>query len=305
MKKKIVVQIPCLNEASSIGNVLKKLKKKLPQSKLIVYDNGSDDSSGAIARKQGAEVRIVHKKGKGNVVKKMFSDQLDGDCFVMIDGDDTYDISRLPEMLDMVINKGYDMVVGKRVHTNSNAYRKGHVLGNKFFSKFVNLFFGNDLSDIFSGLRVFSKRFIKTFPLISQEFEIEAELTIHALTQRLSIAEVECIYNSRYLNSESKLSTYKDGIKILRLVLVLIKDEKPLLFFSLFSLIFLFFSLIIGIPVISDFYVTGLVEKIPSAFLAGCLMILCFLSFFSGLILDNIKKVRFENKRINYLLYKD
>lgn len=305
MKKKIVVQIPCLNEASSIGTVLKKLKEKIPQSKLIVYDNKSNDSSAIIARKHGAEVRMVNKRGKGNVVRKMFSDQLNADCYVMIDGDDTYDISKLPEMLDMVINEDYDMVVGKRIHTESNAYRKGHVLGNKFFSWFVNIFFGNDLSDIFSGFRVFSKRFIKTFPLISQEFEIEAELTIHALEQRLSITEVKCNYSPRYENSESKLSTYKDGIKILKLVLVLVKDEKPLLFFSVFSLIFLSFSLIIGIPVIRDFYLTGLVEKIPSAFLAGCLMILSFLSFFSGLILDNIKKVRFENKRINYLLYKD
>ena len=169
----------------------------------------------------------------------------------------------------------------------------------------VNLFFGNDITDIFSGFRIFSKRFVKTFPSVSEEFEIESELTIHAMEQRLAVTEVDCNYRARVLGSSSKLNTIKDGIKILKLILILIKDEKPLLFFLITSFVFFVLSLVIGIPVIKEFYITGLVERVPSAILAGFLMIISFLSFFSGLILDIIKKVRFENKRMNFLLFKD
>ncbi len=302
---KSIVQIPCLNEEAGIGLAIDQIKKQIPKCKIIVYDNGSTDNSVNIAKKNGAEVRFVSKKGKGNVVRKMFSDPLEAEYFIMIDGDNTYDVSKLNEMLKIMKKNDYDMIVGKRIHTDSLAYRKGHVLGNRFFSNFVNLFFGRDITDIFSGFRIFSKRFVKTFPLHSQEFEIEAELTIHALEQKLSVLEYDCNYSPRTNGSYSKLSTYKDGIKILKLILILIKDEKPLLFFSIFSLIFLSLSLIIGVPVIKDFYFTGLVLKVPSAILAGCLMILSFLSFFSGLILDIIRKVRFENKRMNFLLFRD
>ncbi len=303
--KKILVQIPCLNEEMGIGNVISKIKKKIPNVRVIVYDNGSTDNSVDISKRKGAEVRFVKKKGKGNVVKQMFSDDLDANFFIMIDGDDTYDVSKINEMLNEMNKYNLDMIVGKRVHSDDLAYRKGHVLGNRFFSNFVNIFFGNDITDIFSGFRIFTKRFVKTFPLHSQEFEIEAELTIHALEQRLTVSEYNCKYSARDIGSSSKLNTYKDGIKIFKLILILIKDEKPLFFFSIFSLIFLFFSLFIGVPVIKAFYLTGLVEKMPSAILAGCLMILSFLSFFSGLILDIIRKVRFENKRMNYLLFND
>ena len=303
--KKIIVQIPCLNEEVGIGKVISKIKKKIPNSRIIVYDNGSTDESVNISKKKGAEVRFVKKKGKGNVVRQMFSDNFDANFFVMVDGDDTYDVSGIDQMLSKMIKYNLDMVVGKRIHNDDLAYRKGHVLGNRFFSNFVNLFFGNDITDIFSGFRIFTKRFIKTFPLHSQEFEIEAELTIHALEQKLTVSEFNCNYRAREIGSSSKLNTYKDGVKILKLILILIKDEKPLMFFSLFSLIFLFFGLFIGIPVIHDFYLTGLVEKIPSAILAGFLVILSFLSFFSGLILDIIRKLRFENKRINYLLFQE
>ncbi len=304
-KKTIVVQIPCLNEEKGLPHVIHNIKSKIPRCRIIVYDNGSDDNSVNVARKNGAEVRHVDKKGKGNVVRCMFSDQIEADYFIMIDGDNTYDVSKLDEMVKLMTKFNYDMIIGKRIHKDSSAYRKGHVIGNKFFSNFVNLFFGKDITDIFSGLRIFTKRFVKTFPLYSQEFEIEAELTIHALEQRMSVYEYDCFYSARSEGSFSKLSTVKDGIKILKLILILIKDEKPLFFFSIFSLAFLIFSLIIGLPVIRDFYLTGLVEKIPSAILAGFLMMLSFLSFFSGLILDIIKKLRYENKRMNFLLYKD
>ena len=235
----------------------------------------------------------------------MFLDDHQFDCYIIIDGDNTYDVTNIRLMTEYVLYDKFDMVIAKRVHKDIMAYRKGHLIGNRVFTAFVNLFFGKKISDIFSGFRVFSKRFIKTFPINSKEFEIEAELTIHALEQRHSIKEVECMYNSRPEGSFSKLSTYRDGIKILKLILILIKDEKPLLFFTFLSLFFFFSSIFIAAPVIHQFYLTGLVPKLPSAILSGFLMILSFISFFSGLVLDVIKKIRFENKQINYQLFKD
>jgi len=305
MSNNVVVQIPCLNEESTIGDVVRDFKQKLPRSKVIVYDNNSIDNSILLAKKNGAEVVVVNKKGKGNVVRRMFEDNLDYNYFIMIDADNTYDISNIKKNLNIMKNENFDMMVAKRIHSDSSAYRKGHVIGNYFFSKFVNIIFGNDVTDIFSGFRIFSKRFIKTFPQTSSEFEIEAELTIHALEQKNRIGEFECKYKSRPSGSLSKLNTYKDGLKILKLILILVKDEKPLLFFSIFSFLFFFLSLYIGIPIIHEFYLTGLVDKLPSAVLSGLLMVISFLFFFGGLILDALKKIRYENKRINFLLYKD
>ena len=305
MSNNVVVQIPCLNEESTIGDVVRDFKQKLPRSRVIVYDNNSNDNSILLAKKNGAEVVVVNKKGKGNVVRRMFEDNLDYNYFIMIDADNTYDISNIKKNLNIMKNENFDMMVAKRIHSDSSAYRKGHVIGNYFFSKFVNIIFGNDVTDIFSGFRIFSKRFIKTFPQTSSEFEIEAELTIHALEQKNRIGEFECKYKSRPSGSLSKLNTYKDGLKILKLILILVKDEKPLLFFSIFSFLFFFLSLYIGIPIIHEFYLTGLVNKLPSAVLSGLLMVISFLFFFSGLILDALKKIKYENKRINFLLYKD
>ena len=305
MSNNVVVQIPCLNEESTIGDVVRDFKQKLPKSRIIVYDNNSIDNSILLAKKNGAEIVVVNKKGKGNVVRRMFEDNLDYKYFVMIDADNTYDISNIKKNLNIMKNENFDMMVAKRIHSDSSAYRKGHVIGNYFFSKFVNIIFGNDVTDIFSGFRIFSKRFIKTFPQTSSEFEIEAELTIHALEQKNRIGEFECKYKSRPSGSLSKLNTYKDGLKILKLILILVKDEKPLLFFSIFSFLFFFLSLYIGIPIIHEFYLTGLVNKLPSAVLSGLLMVISFLFFFGGLILDALKKIRYENKRINFLLYKD
>ena len=305
MSNNVVVQIPCLNEESTIGDVVRDFKQKLPRSRVIVYDNNSIDNSILLAKKNGAEVVVVNKKGKGNVVRRMFEDNLDYNYFIMIDADNTYDISNIKKNLNIMKNENFDMMVAKRIHSDSSAYRKGHVIGNYFFSKFVNIIFGNDVTDIFSGFRIFSKRFVKTFPQTSSEFEIEAELTIHALEQKNRIGEFECKYKSRPSGSLSKLNTYKDGLKILKLILILVKDEKPLLFFSIFSFLFFFLSLYIGIPIIHEFYLTGLVNKLPSAVLSGLLMVISFLFFFSGLILDALKKIKYENKRINFLLYKD
>ena len=305
MSNNVVVQIPCLNEESTIGDVVRDFKQKLPKSRIIVYDNNSIDNSILLAKKNGAEIVVVNKKGKGNVVRRMFEDNLDYKYFVMIDADNTYDISNIKKNLNIMKNESFDMMVAKRIHSDSSAYRKGHVIGNYFFSKFVNIIFGNDVTDIFSGFRIFSRRFIKTFPQTSSEFEIEAELTIHALEQKNRIGEFECKYKSRPSGSLSKLNTYKDGLKILKLILILVKDEKPLLFFSIFSFLFFFLSLYIGIPIIHEFYLTGLVNKLPSAVLSGLLMVISFLFVFGGLILDALKKIRYENKRINFLLYKD
>ena len=305
MKKKIVIQIPCLNEESTIGQVIKNLKKDLSNAEIIVYDNSSTDNTIKEAKKFGAKVVLEKKKGKGNVVKSMFSDNLDANIYVMLDGDDTYDTSKIKQSVDTLFTEKYDMLVAKRVHSDPSAYRRGHVIGNQIFSRFVNLIFGNDVSDIFSGYRIFSKRFIKTFPQNSNEFEVEAELTIHALEQGFKVGEFECLYKPRPEGSVSKLSTFKDGMKILRLILILIKDEKPLLFFSILSIFFIILSLAVGIPIIKEFYITGLVERLPSAILAGLFSVLSFLSFFCGLILDVMKKIRFENKKMNYLLFKE
>lgn len=305
MKNKVVIFIPCLNEQATIGNVIKRIKKLVPRALIVVYDNNSTDDTEKIAKSNQAKVRKVYEIGKGNVVKKMFSDNYDANCYVMVDGDDTYDVSKINQMIEHILHDKFDMVIGKRIHLNSDAYRRGHLMGNKIFTSFVNLFFGKKVSDIFSGYRAFSKKFIKTFPVYSKEFEIEAELTIHALEQRHSIKEVNCNYNSRPDGSFSKLSTYSDGIKILKLIIMLIKDEKPLLFFSFLSLLFFISSISIGANVVHEYYLTGLVEKLPSAILAGFLMIISVLSFFSGLLLDVIKKIRFENKQVNYQLFKD
>ena len=305
MKKKIVIQIPCLNEESTVGKVIKDLKKELSNPEIIVYDNSSTDNTVKEARKYGAKVVLEKKRGKGNVVKRMFSDNLDANIYVMLDGDDTYDTSKIKESIERLFKEKYDMLVAKRIHSDPSAYRRGHVIGNQIFSRFVNYIFGNDISDIFSGYRVFSKRFIKTFPQNSSEFEVEAELTIHALEQGFKVGEFECLYKPRPEGSMSKLSTFKDGMKILSLILILIKDEKPLLFFSILSIVFMILSLAVGIPIIKEYYITGLVERLPSAILAGLFSVLSFLTFFCGLILDVMKKIRFENKKMNYLLFKD
>ena len=305
MKKKIIIQIPCLNEQSTIGKVIKDLKKVLKNAEIVVYDNFSTDNTVKEAKKHGAKVILEKKKGKGNVVKRMFSDNFDANIYVMIDGDHTYDTSKIKQSIDILYGEKYDMLVAKRIHSDPSAYRRGHVIGNQMFSRFVNYIFGNDISDIFSGYRIFSKRFIKTFPQNSNEFEVEAELTIHALEQGFKVGEFECLYKPRPEGSVSKLSTFKDGMKILRLILILIKDEKPLLFFSILSVFFIILSLAVGIPIIKEFYITGLVERLPSAILAGLFSVLSFLSFFCGLILDVMKKIRFENKKMNYLLFEE
>lgn len=301
--KKISILIPCLNEEKTIEKVILKLNKRLPGSQIYVFDNESSDNSVKIAKNAGALVFKVKNKGKGNVVRKMFSD-IESDIYVMIDADNTYDISNINKMIRYLEENNIDMLVAKRVSVDSKAYRTGHVLGNKIFSNLVKIIFGNEIDDLFSGFRVFSKRFVKSFPCNSLGFEIETELTIHALEQRLGVGEMDCKYYPRPQGSISKLNTFEDGLKILNLILILIKDEKPLFFFSVLSIVFLIFSFSLGLPVFFDYFETGKVEKLPSAVLAGLNMIIAFLSFFSGLILDVVKKSRHEKKRLQYLMIK-
>ncbi len=300
MGKKIVVLIPSLNEERTISTVINKFKKKIPSADIHVFDNNSVDNTKLNAKKAGALVHDVQYKGKGNVVRRMFAD-VEGDIFIMIDADDTYDISKLDSMLKLFKEKNLDMLVGKRVYKDKNAYRFGHIFGNKLFSKLVKLIFGNQIDDLFSGFRIFSRRFIKSFSGNSKGFEIETELTVYALEQRLPIAEIECNYRSRPPGSFSKLSTFSDGLKILNVILVLVKDERPLFFFTILAIFFFTFSLVVGLPVVFNFFETGLVEKLPSAVLASINMVIGFISFFSGLILDVVKKSRHERKRLNYL----
>ena len=302
-KKKIAVLIPCLNEEKTISDVIKKIQAKLDLADIYLFDNNSSDNSRAIAKKAGALVFNVRRRGKGNVVRKMFS-EISADIYIMVDGDDTYDIINIEKMINLIEKEKLDMVVAKRISNDPSAYRYGHKIGNKIFSHLVKYIFGSQAGDLFSGFRVFSRRFVKSFPCNSIGFEIETELTIHALEQRLDMSEVNCIYSSRPLGSESKLKTFGDGIKILNLILILIKDEKPLLFFSVLSFIFLILSLTIGIPVVIEFINTGLVDRFPSAVLAGIIMVISFLCFFSGLILDVVKKTRHEIKRLSYLSIK-
>lgn len=301
--REIAVLIPCLNEEKTISLVIKKIRSQLKKSSIYLFDNDSTDESKKIAKDEGAIVFNVKNRGKGNVVRRMFS-QIDADIFVMIDADDTYDVSCINKMINLLKEENLDMVVAKRISKDSKAYRFGHEIGNKIFSKLVKFTFGSKIDDLFSGFRVFSKKFVKSFPCNSVGFEIETELTIHALEQRLDVAEIECLYSSRPIGSQSKLKTYEDGFKILNLILILIKDEKPLLFFAFLSSSFLISSLSIGIPVIFEFIETGLVDRLPRAVLSGIMMVIAFLCFFSGLILDVVKKSRQEMKRLMYLSIK-
>ena len=300
--KKIAVIIPCYNEEVAVANVIADFKKYLPQADIYVYDNNSTDQTKAKAQKAGAIVRSEPYQGKGNVVRRMFAD-IDADIYVMTDGDETYDIKRTPDLINTLIENNLDMVVGARKEVDLAAYRVGHRFGNIVLTKLVQKFFKHDLIDMLSGFRVFSKRFVKSFPAQSTGFEIETELTVHALSSRIPMAEVETDYFARPVGSESKLATYKDGIRILLMIVNLVKDERPLLFFSAIAAFFFLLSLIFGIPVIEDFFVTHQVLRFPSAFLAMGLMILSVISMLVGLILDSVSKSRKEVRRMAYLNY--
>ena len=296
----IAVLVPCLNEAVAIGNVVRSFRLALPDAMIFVYDNGSTDRTAEIARAAGAVVRIEPLRGKGNVMRRMFAD-VEADVYVLVDGDDTYDAASAPALVDLLITGSLDMVNAARITNIKEAYRPGHRFGNLLLTNLVTLWFGSRLSDLLSGYRIFSRRFIKSFPALSSGFEIETELSIHALQLRMPIAELPVAYKDRPQGSTSKLNTYRDGFRILRTIVYLVKEEKPFAFFSLVAVVVALLSLTLGIPVIVEFGRTGLVPRLPTALLAAALMILSFLAFACGLILDTVSRGRVELKRLSYL----
>lgn len=299
-QKNIAVLIPCYNEALTIENVIKEFKKILPNSLIFVYDNNSTDNTYEIAEKSGAIVRREYLQGKGNVVRRMFAD-INADIYVLIDGDGTYNINDVSEMVDILVRDNADMVVGCRSAICNDAYRRGHRFGNYIFTKIVSLLFGKRCKDIFSGYRVFSRRFVKSFPAESKGFEIETEMTVHSLQLRLNIAEVDTPYYSRPPGSFSKLNTYKDGWKIFKVIIDLIISERPLLILGTISALSLIFALVLFVPVLTEYYNTGLVPRYPTLIVSVSLAVISIFSLCFGYLYDRVAKARREIKRLFYL----
>ena len=272
----------------------------LPDAAVFVYDNASDDGTAAVARRAGATVRTETLRGKGNVVRRMFAD-IEADAYVLVDGDDTYDPASAPEMVRLLLDQQLDMVNGARVTATEAAYRPGHRLGNQVLTGIVQGIFGNRVSDMLSGYRVFSRRFVKSFPALASGFETETEFTIHALELKMPVGEVATAYKDRPVGSASKLNTYRDGLRILRTIVLLVKDERPLGFFGLAALALALLGMALGLPVVAEFLETGLVPRLPTAVLATGLFLLAFLSTAVGLILDSVTRGRKEMKRMAYL----
>ncbi|MHA3839747.1 glycosyltransferase family 2 protein [Sphingomonas aestuarii] len=302
MTPRIAVLLPCYNEETAIAQTVAGFRAALPGAAIYVYDNNSRDRTVEVARGAGAIVRTERMQGKGNVVRRMFAD-IDADIYIMADGDATYDPESAPAMVARLIDDGLDMVVGTRVHEAADAYRRGHVLGNRMMTGILAKLFGRSFTDIFSGYRVFSRRFVKSFPVLSAGFEIETEMSVHALELKMPVGELETRYFARGEGSESKLSTYGDGFRIGRTIVTLYRIEKPLLFFGIIAAAFALLSVILAIPLGVTYAETGLVPRLPTAILATGLMILAFLNLFAGLILDTVVRGRREVRRLAYLSF--
>ena len=297
---RVAVLIPCYNEAAAIGQVVRDFRAALPEAEIFVYDNNSSDDTAAIARQAGAIVRTEPRQGKGYVVRRMFAD-VEADVFVMVDGDDTYDAAAARFMVDKMLEDGLDIVNGVRVARSGTAYRPGHAFGNRMLSGLVRSIFGRGATDMLSGYRVFSRRFVKTFPMMSRGFEIETELTIHALELQMPAGEVRCNFKDRPDGSESKLNSIRDGVRILFTITKLLKQERPLPVFLATACLLALASLGLAAPVISEYLATGLVPRLPTAVLSASVMILAFLMGAVGLILDTVTRGRQELKRMHYL----
>jgi glycosyltransferase involved in cell wall biosynthesis len=297
---KIAVLVPCFNEEVTIGRVVRDFQDALPQAIVYVYDNNSSDNTAVEASKAGAVVRSEKLQGKGNVVRRMFAD-IEADVYVLVDGDDTYSAAAVPGLIKLLEAESLDMVNAARVTNIKNAYRVGHRFGNQLLTTIVQSIFGKRIGDLLSGYRVFSRRFVKSFPALSSEFEIETELTVHALELRMAIAEVQTPYKDRPEGSTSKLRTFRDGFRILKTISILLKEERPLRFFSLIFAILAAISVAIAWPIVVEFMQTGLVPRFPTAILATGIMLLAFHSLFSGLILDTVTHGRREMRRMAYL----
>ncbi|MBO9624681.1 MAG: glycosyltransferase [Sphingomonas sp.] len=297
---RIAVLLPCYNEETAIAQTIAGFRAALPTATIYVYDNNSRDRTIEVAREAGAVVRSERMQGKGNVVRRMFAD-VDADVYVMADGDATYDASVAPLMVDHLVREGLDMVVGTRVHEAADAYRRGHVLGNRAMTGLLAGLFGRSFTDIFSGYRVFSRRFVKSFPVLSAGFEIETEISVHALELKMPVGEIETRYFARPEGSTSKLSTYRDGFRIAYTIATLYRIERPILFFGVAGAALLLLAVILSIPLAITYLQTGLVPRLPTAILATGLVIVAFLNFFSGLILDTVVRGRREMRRLAYL----
>ena len=297
---RVAVLVPCYNEEIAIPNVVAAFRAALPEAAIYVYDNNSKDGTVAAARLAGAVVRSERRQGKGHVVRRMFAD-VDADIYVLVDGDATYDAASAPAMIALLQAKGLDMVNGVRFTDIEAAYRRGHRLGNQVLTGIVRWIFGNQVSDILSGYRAFSRRFVKSFPALASGFETETEFTVHALELRMPVGEIRTPYKDRPAGSTSKLRTYSDGLRIMRAILRLVKEERPLQFFSLVGLVLVILSLVSAVPVVMDYIATGLVPRLPTAVLATGLMLLASLAFACGLILDSVARGRKEMKRLAYL----
>jgi glycosyltransferase involved in cell wall biosynthesis len=294
------VLIPCFNEAVAIPEVIGAFRAALPEAAIHVYDNNSTDGTSEAARRAGALVGHEGQQGKGHVVRRMFAD-VQADIYVLVDGDGTYDAAAAPGMIALLRERRLDMVTATRVETATRAYRPGHRTGNTVLSGLVARLFGARVSDMLSGYRVFSRRFVKSFPALSGGFETETELTVHALQLGMPLGEMSAAYRERPAGSASKLRTLRDGLRILRLILLLVKDEKPLPFFSAMGAALLLMGLLLGGSVVVEFWRTGLVPRLPTAIVAAALVALSFLSFACGLILDSVGRGRRESKRLAYL----
>jgi len=296
----VAVVIPCYNEAGAIGKVVADFHRALPYATVYVYDNNSTDTSAECARAAGAELRRERRQGKGFVVRRMFAD-IEADIYVMVDGDDTYDADMAPTLVDLLVNDNLDMVSVERVGHEKGAYRRGHLLGNRLLTGLVRLLFAAGPRDMLSGYRVLSRRFVKSFPVLSGGFEIETELTVHALELQMPIAEEAGPYKERPPGTQSKLRTYSDGLRILLLILKLLKQEKPLRAFGVLGLALVLISIILALPLIDEYLLTGLVPRFPTAILSTGLALTGFLSLTCGFILDTVTRGRQEAKRMRYL----
>ena len=300
-RPRVAVLVPCYNEAPTVARVIDDFRAALPGCTVYVYDNRSTDGTGDIARASGAVVRREERPGKGGVMRRMFA-EIDADIYVVTDGDATYDATRAPEMIERLRRDDLDVVTGIRDHGDRDAaYRRGHQLGNRMFNWLLGVLFGERPADMFSGYRAMSRRFVKSFPCEARGFEIETELTVHALELRLPTAEVVTKYFERPEGSTSKLSTYKDGLRILSTMARLFRDVRPLPFFFAFAAVFAVTGLALGFGVIAEYIATGLVPRLPTAVLATGLMLLSSLSVVCGMILDSVARGRREAKRLAYL----
>lgn len=290
-KKKIAVLIPCYNESKTVEKVIKDYKETLPEADIYVYDNNSTDGTDKIAKKAGAIVKYEYKQGKGNVIRSMFR-QIDADCYLMIDGDDTYPKEHAREMCDLILNGKADMVIGDRLSSTyfTENKRPFHNLGNRLVRFLINKLFKNNIKDIMTGYRAFSYEFVKGFPVLSKGFEIETEMTIHAVDKNFKLVEVPVTYRDRPAGSVSKLNTYRDGFRVLKTIAILFKEYKPGFFFSILGILSLMCSLLLGVPVVIEYMNTGIVPRFPSLIVSGVFLIISLLLWITGIILQVIAK---------------